>query len=190
MLTAFSVFGASAQRQAVGRSAVMAGFTDGIGGGVRLDKFYIEGSQVTGLQYLHRPFMVSEDGTDDYEVDAHEFTLEMGFIRRLLSTRSRSVVFSAGTCLDLGASYALSLPMGGGVYDDHYGILVEAVPEADLEIFPFRNVSLVASAKARLYLFDSMKRAAAEGSQAAAGGVAIHRPWYGFNYGLGIRLYW
>lgn len=185
---------AHAQRQAAGRSAVgfQAGCGPGLNGGVRWDLFGLSGSEYVDLCYAGRPFMVSEEGTDDYEVQSSEVTLGIGYMHRLLSTRSRSAVLSAGGGLGIGVVYALDLPLGGGVYDDHYGVMAELMPEVDMEVFPFRNVSLFAMVRPKIRISETLGAVEKKkvGGERVSTGVVLHRPWFNLTAGVGLRFYW
>lgn len=96
-----------------------------------------------------------------HEFVATDVCADVGYLFRLLSPRSRAVILSAGGHMLVGAKYA---PEMSGFYKDggsekrysQVGFFLGLVPEMQLEVFPFRNVSVYVSARPRVRLFSGL----------------------------------
>lgn len=87
-----------------------------------------------------------------------------GYTVRLLSTRSRSLILSAGASAFTGIRYCKELSSyvkeyndkGNPVYYGSVGFLVVVIPELKAEVFPFSNVSLFASFRPRFEVVNGL----------------------------------
>lgn len=182
-----------AQRQTPGRPSLDGYVSFGPGFGVAGGGFYwcnydFVGRTHFGLDIFREAHGFTEEAIyssdqtmvapeSDYEFMATDVCGSVGYLYRLLAPRSRVIVLSAGGHLLFGAKAAPEMSNFKKSTTANYsavGFFMGAVPEVQLELFPFRNVSLYVSARPRLRLFSSL------------GGRS---DWFVFSSSFGAKVY-
>ena len=176
-LLSFSLEG-MCQRQTSGRPSfdgyVNFGFGNGTpfriaGGGVSWCNYDFMGRTALGLDVFTEPLYYTEPAViTNGEVVAPEIPWSfmatdicgsVGYMFRLLSPRNRSVILSAGAHLLLGAKYCPEMAgfkKSGEKNYSQVGFFLGLVPDVQLEVFPFRNVSLYAGFRPRARLVSGI----------------------------------
>ena len=195
---------AHAQRQTMGRPSIEGQVIFGEamdykkvavnGGSVTWNNYQYLGHTSIGLEFYTHPydFVTVEDPIYDKDgsiifpgatfVDTYrsfDITVGGGYFIRVLSTRNRALIFSVGASAYLGVRYCkeISSYVKDETTGKHYGsvgFLINIIPEAQLEVFPFSNVSLFASARPRFQVWDTM---------------AGKYNWFRFTWGGGLKYY-
>ena len=103
-----------------------------------------------------------------------------GYFLRLLGTRNRVFVISGGLSCFVGLRNCEALKEyeyegKDGKYKNYpgNGLIIYFVPEIQMEVFPFRNVSIFASARPHLEVLSTIAK----------------YPWFTFNWGVGLKFY-
>lgn len=114
-----------------------------------------------------------------HDMESIDMTMRGGYYFRLLSTRSRSVILSAGVCGNAGISWCkqMSSFVKDAEKDKRYGevgFLLGVSPELLLEFFPFQNASLYLSAEPRIDIVNTL---------------ACKGNWFRFYFGAGFKYY-
>lgn len=167
-----------AQRQTPGRSSVelYGSAIHGYGGGIALSNYGFNGRTVFGLDVFcdhlayYTPEIYSKDDEMvqpriDYSYPSTQVLGTIGYLWRIYSNRSRSVVFSGGISVGLGVRYSPSMSGRSKTYDDYgnpsmsssyssVGFLCAFIPELQMEAFPARNISMFASFRPRVLPWD------------------------------------
>lgn len=169
--------GLSGQRQTPGRPSFEAygtvAFTPGVymgGGGANWCNHYFIGHTTFGLDVYregHNFFKDAEYASDGVTmvappIDDHFWSTDIngsiGYMFRIWAPRNRVVVFSAGGSLLVGVRYAPQMQLyvkdaNQGKLYSAVGVYVGIVPEVQMEVFPFRSVSLYVSARPRTRIY-------------------------------------
>lgn len=178
-----------AQRQTPGRPSIDATFTfDPIGkgvygGSVMWSNYQYLGHTSLGLEAMSHPYyytlpeVVLEDGTVVAEEErltlrCVDVTAGGGYFIRIVGTRSRSVILSAGINGFIGVRHCSGL---SEYTKKKTGLLMYLVPELQLEVFPFSNVSLFVSVRPRMEVLNVV--------------IAGAYPWFNLNFGAGLKVY-
>lgn len=191
----------NAQRQTPGRPSIELYATGGAspvgpfgptGGGATWNMHHHLGHLTAGLDVLIAPVRYVEEAifADDGTMLAPENVNEFfsydvraggGYMVRLLSTRSRSVIFSAGGLAYIGVRYCpdlsqftISSGSKAGQKVGQVGFLMDLVPEAQLEVFVSNNMSLYGSFRPRIEIVNTL---AGKGD------------WIRMYAGLGVKYY-
>ena len=186
--------GASAQRMTPGRSSLSLYMNMGTeqqgkflpcGGGLTWSKFGYRTFYSVGADVSMMPFrvvheesdLVDRDGniiapgyTDEFDHIGMDITAGGGYYVRVLSPRSRVVIFSVGLNGYTGVRVCSQLKDYKAGYIDSslsgdkaekkagtVGYVLNVVPEALLEAFPMRNVSFYASCRPRMTAVNTLK---------------------------------
>ncbi len=193
------LFPAFGQRQTNGRPSIEGQvlFGEGMdyktvavnGGSVTWNNYQYLGHTSLGVEVFMHPHDFVQPAVYDGDIliipdlaetlRAYDFTVGGGYFIRALSTRSRSLILSFGVSVYAGVRYCKEV--GTFVKDEAsgkkyspVGFLLNAVPEAQLEVFPFSNVSFYASARPRLRILSTL---------------AGEYGWFHFSWGGGIKYY-
>lgn len=115
---------------------------------------------------------------------AYDITAGAGYFVRLLASRNRAFIFSVGIsgytgvryCKDLSqfVKKANSVRASDSEFYKPVGYVLNVIPEAQMELFPFSNVCLFVSARPRLQVVD---------------GLAGKYDWFHFAWGSGLKIY-
>ena len=170
---------AAAQRQTAGRHSVEAygAYAGGYGGGIGWSNYNYGGRVVWGLDVvgarvgLHYDANYASDGTTqiadaiDADLGAVDAVVTGGYLFRVWAPRSRVVILSAGGALGMGIRYCKRI----GEYEkdpysvssDHAkysrtGLLINFLPEVQLEVFPLKSMSLFVSARPHVTVFTTL----------------------------------
>lgn len=193
---------ASAQRWTPGRPSLDAQviFGEGMdykgvgvnGGVITWNAYRYLGKFSFGLDYYTHPydFILAEQTAKDkdgnivvvspeesFTFRAHDVTAGGGYFLRVLSTRNRALMFSVGLSAYAGIRYCKEVSgfeKSAGKNYNAVGFLLNIIPEAQLEVFPFSNVSLFLSARPRLQVVN---------------GLAGKYDWFRFTWGFGVKYY-
>lgn len=193
---------ASAQRWTQGRPSIDAQvlFGEGMnhrgigvnGAVVSWNMYQYLGKVSAGLDYYTHPYdyvfaqqtvldddgnivVVSPEETVTYR--AHDITAGGGYFFRVLSTRNRTVIFSLGASVYAGVRLCNEIgriSKGDGKNYSSVGFLLNVIPEAHFEVFPFSNVSLFLSARPRIQTVSTL---------------AGNYGWFRFCWGFGGKFY-
>lgn len=178
LLSAFLSVPGMCQRQTSGRPSIDGyvnfAFDGGFrvaGGGVAWCNYDYMGRTTLGLDVFSNGHTYTEEAVvTNGEVVAPEIVhkfyatdvcANIGYMFRLLAPRSRAVILSAGGHLLVGAKYAPEMSefykdKGANKRYSQVGFLLGLMPEMQLEVFPFRNVSLYASVCPRARIFSGL----------------------------------
>ena len=190
-----SAFSGLAQRQTPGRPSFdgyvtfaqrpEAGFVSG--GGMAWCNYNYIGRTTLGVDVFFEPRVLVEDAVyKDNELIAPEtrnvletadVCLSGGYLLRIWAPRSRSVILSAGGTLLAGVSYCKPLTgfcRENGKPYSAAGIFLGLVPEAQLELFPFSNVSFYGAVRPRVCFLNGL------------GGTS---DWFRMSYSFGFKFY-
>lgn len=193
---------ASAQRWTPGRPSLDAQviFGEGMdykgvgvnGGVITWNAYQYLGKFSFGLDYYTHPydFTLAEQTSKDkdgnivvvspeesFTFRSHDVTAGGGYFLRVLSTRNRALMFSVGLSAYAGIRYCKEVSgyeKSAGKNYNAVAFLLNIIPEAQLEVFPFSNVSLFLSARPRLQVVN---------------GLAGKYDWFRFTWGFGAKYY-
>lgn len=173
----------------------------GVNGGViTWNTYQYIGKFSFGLDYYTHPYDFvraerrSKNGDlispeESFTFRAHDVTAGGGYFLRVLSTRNRALMFSVGLSAYAGIRYCKEISGfergedkpnftlsedGSGKKYNAVGFLLNIIPEAQLEVFPFSNVSLFLSARPRLQVVN---------------GLVGKYDWFRFTWGFGAKYY-
>lgn len=192
-----------AQRQTPGRSGINGTFLLGpgfespvapIGGVLSWCNYQYSGHTALSVEVLTHPYyidldaVVSSTGMEVAPAErmthrCYDLSVGAGYFFRLAATRSRSLIVSAGIsgfvglrhCNEIGTYAKGTSEDGKTEYHKPNGLILNFVPELQLEFFPFDSVSLFVTARPR-----------AEALNVIIGGTY---PWFTFNWGGGVKVY-
>ena len=195
----FVSFSASGQRQTAGRWSVegygnVGGdgiYTGILGGGVRVSPYGFNGHVHYGVDLVTSPrtYTVAPLYDDDdpsiviypgekYIMSSLDVSATVGYLYRLLATRSRWLILSGGATFGIGLSHCDALK---DVYfpdaDNNLkvnGLVLYGAPELELEMFPFKSVSFYLAARPRMTMLNTLKGNA---------------PWFKFRAAFGMKVY-
>ena len=182
------------QRQTPGRPgfSLMAEFSDGpkgvfpslCGGSATWNTYQYIGNASFGVDFSAHGVSHTDEAIYDaagtllapefvYALPCYDLTAGGGYFVRLLATRSRSVILSAGAGLYAGVRVCPELgkfDTGGTI-----GFLLNGYPELHFEFFPFSNVSVLVYAKPRMEILGTLS--------------GIDVDWFRFAFGFGMKYY-
>lgn len=182
------------QRQTPGRPSVVGyvsfGGTGAVpsGGGISWCNHDFVGYSAIGVDVFRGPHVFTEPGTVSggevispesvHELVSTDLAASFGYLYRVAAPRSRVVVLSAGGHVLVGAKVSQEVAgfdkVSGTGKNSSVGVLIGVVPEAQLEVFPAKSVSLFASARPRIRVIS---------------GLAGKDRWLIFSAGCGIKVY-
>lgn len=164
------------------------------GGSVTWNNYQYIGHTSLGLEFYTHPqgFTVTVPAIkddagnilapEDVSVNTHrayDITAGGGYFFRVISTRNRFFIVSVGASLYVGVRHCKEI--GGYVKEQntgkHYsstGFLLNAIPEVQMEFFPFSNISLYVSARPRICIVSTL---------------AGSYDWFHFTFGSGVKYY-
>ena len=193
------LFPAFGQRQTNGRPSIEGQvlFGEGMdyktvavnGGSVTWNNYQYLGHTSLGVEVFTHPydFVLPAEYDGDILIipelvetfRAYDLTVGGGYFIRALSTRSRTLILSVGASIYAGVRYCREV--GTYVKDESsgkkyssVGFLLNAIPEVQLEVFPFSNVSLYASARPRVCILSTLSG---------------QYGWFRFSWGGGVKYY-
>ena len=142
------------------------------GGGLNLSYYDYSGRMVYGVDAFMQPHCLVEEAIEDnsgnliapeetHYMQAVNYSASAGYLYRLWGLRSRALTLSAGASLLVGASVCEDLSLyhkSARVSEMNapVGFYLAAVPEVQLECFPFRNLSVYASFRPRMRFVDTL----------------------------------
>lgn len=190
------------QRQSQGRSSIDAAFvmdfTSGFhpsGGRLTWSLYGFDHHLSFGLDVLHRDHRYTEPAIvdssnpsivilpgEEHVFPSYEIVVLYGYKYRIWSTRSRSLILTAGIyggtgvvyCKDM-SSFAKTDGVDGIRNYGEAGFVQEFMPDVTLEFFPLKNVSFCLTVCPKVYVVD------------AIGGDK--RPWFRPFAGVGTKFY-
>ena len=189
---------AGAQRQTPGRPSLNAQVVMipgaermvAVGGGsVSWCSYQPTGHLALGAEVMYHPYyltlpeMLDDDGfvvapEEHLTLSAIDAGLGGGYFLRLLSTRNRAFIVSAGVSGFVGFRNCSALSRyekpDGKTYKPN-GLILYFVPELQMEVFPFSNISLFVSARPRLEALNLI--------------IGGSYPWFRFTWGGGLKFY-
>lgn len=114
---------------------------------------------------------------ENYEFVSTDICASVGYMFRVLAPRSRFFILSAGGHALVGIKYLPDMSSFMKSDDKAYssvGFYLGVVPEVQMELFPFRNVSLYGSVRPRARAISSM------------GG---RDRWFNLSFAGGVKIY-
>lgn len=157
-----------AQRQTPGRSSIelYGSAIHGYGGGIALSNYGFNGRTVLGLDVFQRELGIlvpANEGSDEmfFRKPSYEAMFTGGYLWRVLSNRSRSIILSAGICVGLGVRYCSEMSYFRDNYDGFgdvatVGFVCAFYPDVQVEFFPAQNMCGFVSFRPRLYAWDHL----------------------------------
>ena len=197
---------ANAQRQTPGRPSIEGQvlFGEGLdgkkvavsGGTITWNNYQYLFHTSFGAEVFFHPYKFIEEAVYDRDGNeiapavehvyrAFDITGGAGYFIRALASRNRAFILSIGANLYTGVMYCNEISQftkpqkATGADPEYYnptGYLLHLVPEAQMEVFPFSNVSIYVSARPRITLVNGLVGHSDNG-------------WFHFSWGSGLKFY-
>lgn len=203
-LLSFPMVPCRAQRQTPGRASLDAYVSLGwpsegkfgvTGGGLFWHSHGFIGYSAMGLDLSVKPVSFSRHTEPVYDLDGNmvapgsdetfvyrgmDLCLSQGYYFRIVSTRDRTLIVSAGINVREGARLC---PDARALGNSAAGFVLSFVPDLVVEVFPFRSVSWFASVNCEMTAVDTMVLSGAK--QPAMPSC----PWFRYGFHTGLKLY-